>query len=137
MPTEIWALRLRFSASRLGFVRRSWFWAVRLFFEPSSFDCNQQLKKSLHTIFIFHGSQISVLYRIKYSSCLCHSANEYKIWHVKTIYTIFFILYIQRFFIEIKDLWLVINNFLHRKMFFCTICLGNVRKKDAKLMDFW
>ena len=44
MPTEIWALRLRFSASRLGFERRSWFWAVRLFFEPSSFDCNQQLK---------------------------------------------------------------------------------------------
>ena len=71
MPTEIWALRLRFSASRLGFERRSWFWAVRLFFEPSSFDCNQQLKKSLHTIFIFHGSQISVLYRIKSSSCIC------------------------------------------------------------------
>ena len=71
MPTEIWALRLRFSASRLGFERRSWFWAVRLFFEPSSFDCNQQLKKSLHTIFIFHSSQISVLYRIKSSSCLC------------------------------------------------------------------
>ena len=71
MPTEIWALRLRFSASRLGFERRSWFWAVRLFFEPSSFDCNQQLKKSLHTIFNFHSSQISVLYRIKSSSCLC------------------------------------------------------------------
>ena len=45
--------------------------SFELFFEPSSFDCNQQLKESLHTIFIFHSSQISVLYRIKSSSCLC------------------------------------------------------------------
>ena len=41
---------------------------------------------------------------------LGHSANEYKIWQVKTIYTIFSILCIQRFFIEINDLWLVIIN---------------------------
>ena len=43
---------------------------------------------------------------------------------------------IHRFFIKIIYLWWIIINFLQRKAVFCTIYLGEVKRNNAKLMDF-
>ena len=51
------------------------------------------------------------------------------------VFNDFFITSIRRFFIEIRDSWWIIIYFLHGKAFVCTVYLGEVKRKDAKLMD--
>ena len=54
----------------------------------------------------------------------------------KWFITIFFISLIRSFFFKIRDSWWIVINFLHGKAFDCTVYLGEVKRKDAKLIDF-